>query len=284
MPAPTLKYLDFAPKQPYHAAFVALRGDRAEQIEPHDHDFWEVMYVFEGAGEHHCSDTVLPLCAGSLTLVRPWDLHSLTPGTGAHLQFFNVAFLAEAWQAFLALTVTEELLTAWKASTLPPVWQLPEPNHHALQAVCGSALHVYQAGPSLLARADIWLSLLSAMLPSPAEVETAPRWLRTALQQMEQPDLLRAGLPALLSLCGVSATHLARTVRTHYGATPTELVGRVRLDRAAQLLRGSALDVSEVASECGFENLSYFYRLFKLKYGTPPAAYQLHARRGVGPS
>lgn len=284
MAAPTLRYQDSAPGQPYHAAFVALKSERADRIEPHDHDFWEALYVSEGTGTHVFSDAALPLRPGLLTLIRPWDVHSITPAAGAQLQLFNVAFPEEAWRAFLSLTVSDDLQTAWSSAARAPSWQVSEAQHYSLQSAYHHALHVYQVDPSRLDRASIWLSLLSVMVPPPAEVQTAPRWLRTALQQMTEPERLRAGLPGLLRLCGVSPTHLARTVRTHYGATPTELVARVRLDRAAQLLRGSALDVSEIAFDCGFENLSYFYRLFKAQYGAPPVAYRLHARRGVGPA
>jgi AraC-like DNA-binding protein len=40
------------------------------------------------------------------------------------------------------------------------------------------------------------------------------------------------------------------------------------------LLKNPALNVSQVALDCGFEDLSHFSRAFKEKFGTSPANYR----------
>ena len=44
----------------------------------------------------------------------------------------------------------------------------------------------------------------------------------------------------------------------------------LRLRHASLLLRGTSKTVAEIAGECGFEDPSYFARVFKRKYGAPP--------------
>jgi AraC-like DNA-binding protein len=46
------------------------------------------------------------------------------------------------------------------------------------------------------------------------------------------------------------------------------------LDYSAVLLKNPALNVSQVALNCGFEDLSHFSRAFKNKFGTSPAHYR----------
>jgi len=43
------------------------------------------------------------------------------------------------------------------------------------------------------------------------------------------------------------------------------------------LLKNPALNVSQVALDCGFEDLSHFSRAFKDKFGTSPASFRKKA-------
>jgi AraC-like DNA-binding protein len=45
----------------------------------------------------------------------------------------------------------------------------------------------------------------------------------------------------------------------------------------------SRLLISGVALDCGFENLSSFYRLFRRQYGLTPRAYRTNAYRSIAP-
>ena len=53
-----------------------------------------------------------------------------------------------------------------------------------------------------------------------------------------------------------------------------EYLNDYRLTMAERLLRSSDLSVLEVAEQSGFDNLSYFNRIFKKKYGNSPGKYR----------
>lgn len=67
---------------------------------------------------------------------------------------------------------------------------------------------------------------------------------------------------------------MARSLRQYYHISPTELVSELRLEHAAKLLLISNLNVTDICYECGFENLSWFYKSFAQKYGVTPAEYR----------
>jgi AraC-like DNA-binding protein len=59
------------------------------------------------------------------------------------------------------------------------------------------------------------------------------------------------------------------------GLTFTHIVRDRRLDRAFAMLRDSSLDhlhISQVAYETGFNDLSYFSRCFRCRFGDTPRA------------
>ena len=62
--------------------------------------------------------------------------------------------------------------------------------------------------------------------------------------------------------------------KTHMGSGFTEYLNTYRLSIAARLLTASSLSVLEISSAVGFDNLSYFTRLFKRKFGMPPRLYR----------
>jgi len=49
---------------------------------------------------------------------------------------------------------------------------------------------------------------------------------------------------------------------------------RLRMDHAASLLTSTELTVAAVAFECGFDDLTYFYRVFKATYRQTPAQFR----------
>jgi len=67
---------------------------------------------------------------------------------------------------------------------------------------------------------------------------------------------------------------LSRMVKKLTGKTYTELVQTKRLNQAAYLLSTTKLTVAEVGMAVGYDNLSYFHRIFYYKYGMSPKEYR----------
>lgn len=64
---------------------------------------------------------------------------------------------------------------------------------------------------------------------------------------------------------------LYRKITAIAGCAPAEFIRNYRLDRAAELLRQSAGNVSEVAWKTGFESQSHFARVYRERFGYPPS-------------
>ncbi|HWO41991.1 MAG TPA: AraC family transcriptional regulator [Candidatus Eisenbacteria bacterium] len=71
-----------------------------------------------------------------------------------------------------------------------------------------------------------------------------------------------------------SLSAFKRDFRKYYNQSPGKWLLQKRLEYAALLLKNPALNVSQVALDCGFEDLSHFSRAFKEKFGTSPARYR----------
>jgi DNA-binding response OmpR family regulator len=70
-----------------------------------------------------------------------------------------------------------------------------------------------------------------------------------------------------------------RRVFSLTGLTPIEFIRTIRLQRAAQLLSKTGMNITEVAYEVGFNNPKYFTKYFKMAYHMRPSAYVAAMRK-----
>lgn len=116
-----------------------------------------------------------------------------------------------------------------------------------------------------------------------------PQEIRSAMLRNEQDSLFVKRLDCIvysrlgeqdLSVDKVAGLlHLGRTifykkVRGTTGYTPNEYIRVIRLRKAAELLKESEKNVSEVAYAVGFDNPYYFSKCFKEQFGMPPSQYR----------
>jgi transcriptional regulator GlxA family with amidase domain len=70
---------------------------------------------------------------------------------------------------------------------------------------------------------------------------------------------------------GSSPSFFSRIFKKTIGITPIEYIIKSRLTLARELITTTAMSIEQVASACGFDNISYFYRLFKRHFNISPA-------------
>ena len=67
---------------------------------------------------------------------------------------------------------------------------------------------------------------------------------------------------------------LAYVSEAQTGRTYKELLQKHRMETAARLLRRSDWNIQQIITHVGYENTSYFYRLFHERYGQSPREYR----------
>lgn len=81
-------------------------------------------------------------------------------------------------------------------------------------------------------------------------------------------------LSELAELTSFSSWYFSKTFHGLYDESPQTAAARMRLERAAGLLRGSPMMIGEVAAACGFDNCCSFARAFRARYGVSATRYR----------
>ncbi len=126
------------------------------------------------------------------------------------------------------------------------------------------------------------LELAVTFLMKPEQEFFCTRQQRLAQERVEQVMvLLKQNLaepPSLEDLgkkIGCSHFYLSRIFSAQTGQTITQHLRQLRMERAAELLKSRAFNVTQVALEVGYNSLSHFSAAFQETFGCCPGLYPL---------
>lgn len=256
-------------------AFHFVRKDLSDALPllEHNHDYYELMLVEQGQVHHWINGVEELLGRGHLVFLRPADTHALqgVPGTSARI--LNVMFRPQTAN-HLQDRYREEVAGRffWQTGQLPAALRLHGPQ---LERAVNS-LQMLQTSHRSLARIENFLLSVITHVLDAGEVtdDRAPSWLLNACKAAREPRVFRQGAEGFLAAAGRSHEHVCRQSRRYLGLSPTQYVNRIRIQHAAMLLADTDRPLPDLASYCGFENLSYFHRMFRQQYGTTPHNYR----------
>ena len=74
----------------------------------------------------------------------------------------------------------------------------------------------------------------------------------------------------------ISQTYVSILLKKYIGMSYIQLIQEQKLMYAAELLRSTQLSVVDIVNEAGYENISFFYKKFRQKYGCSPKDFRKH--------
>ena len=264
------------PDESFHFARKQLARRFPERA--HDHDYFEVFLIEQGRTQHWINGELQRLEPGQLMFVRPRDVHAFRADTRLGCQIINVMFRTET-----ALHLTDryrDTLTGRFFAATGPMPELHSLGPVRFERAVNVAQQLKTADRSLARIEEFLLTLVNRVADVSSRVTGhAPGWFAAACSAAHSQDVFREGVAGFVAACGRSHEHVCRTCHDVLGVTPTAYVNQIRIEHAAHLLRSDDIAIDRVAETCGFENTSYFYRLFRRQYGSTPRQYRLRHQK-----
>lgn len=259
-----------------HTRFVAFPE--------HTHDYVEMVYMCTGQTRHTVNGTPVLLQKGELLMLGQNARQSIEAAGEGDLAvnfivrpaFFSgtLPFLGEEetpLRRFLVSCLTGESETGYllfHVADILPIQNLIENLLYTLMEDAPNKRGILQMTMGLLfAQLVNHTQALQFETQEQNAVVSVLRYLEEHYRDGSLTDIARSLHYELPSL--------SRLIRQKTGRTYTELLQEKRLSQAAWLLRNTERKVDEIANAVGYENISYFHRLFSARYGLSPRSYRL---------
>ncbi|MBI4025265.1 MAG: helix-turn-helix transcriptional regulator [Verrucomicrobia bacterium] len=212
--------------------------------------------------------------AGDLVLIRKGAPHSLQLKPGIRARFYAVHFHATL---FGGMDLLDLMGFPWH---VPATRSTPFVNASAELA----QIYARQAPGWSRAMTAVIFNLLFYLLThhgrlfTPQQPGLPPQRLLRMMPVLELIEQRladsRLGVPDMARSISVSEVHLRKLFRAVTGVSPVVFLQRRRMAQAGILLRTSNLGIKEVAQQCGFAGLPFFYTVFKRWNRQTPVAYR----------
>jgi AraC-like DNA-binding protein/ligand-binding sensor protein len=98
--------------------------------------------------------------------------------------------------------------------------------------------------------------------------------LRKAERYIYENYSRKISLKEIADASGLSAPYFSNIFKEEMGENLTNYLNRLRVEKASRLLTETEMSLSEIAGFCGFENQSWFSKIFKCFTGISPGKYR----------
>lgn len=133
------------------------------------------------------------------------------------------------------------------------------------------------------------LYFLYANRPTVGQSRLSPKNLREQerikrmLQYIHKHSSEELTVPQIAKSALISESECLRCFKNIIGTTPIRYVRQYRLQKAAGLLSSSDEPVAVIAASCGFQEMSYFAKVFRETYSMTPSAWRNAHKRSNTP-
>ena len=98
--------------------------------------------------------------------------------------------------------------------------------------------------------------------------------MKQIIKYIEHNYMEKITIETMAEELGLSQSHFMKFFKNTMGTTFIDYLNEYRLTMASRLLISSESSILNIAAEVGFDNLSYFNRLFKKRFAVTPREYR----------
>ena len=277
--------LSIDPSFPLVVTQFDLMSQRAQAQVPHRHDYYEMIFLEEGEGQHIIDYESYPIKTPAFYFLSKGQIHfwELKKGLAGKVLLFPREFLIPPATAYNH----EGDLALFNSLSKAPCVEINKDNYSKIAVLLEeiNAEYMRKSDCSLsMLRAYIHILLVNLFRIHAKEqkediLDTTNALVRKFRQMVSENYLTLRSVQEYADLIGISATHLRDTVKKITGYSPGQLIRQEIIFEAKRRLANTELTTAEIGYTLNFEDTSYFSRYFKRETGKSPSQYREEIRK-----
>ncbi|MBO5069250.1 MAG: helix-turn-helix domain-containing protein [Roseburia sp.] len=268
--------------------FVIAPYDQ-EDVDNHNHDFFELAYITGGCAKHVLNDTEeIMVHKGNFFIIDYGTVHRYSESQ--ELQLVNCLFLPEVIDETLAgarafADILRVCLVRYyrQYPGLAPVNRIFTDEDGRIGEIIARMQAEYEkkeVGYQEIFRSGLMEILILIMRKVIAEdriLSSEVSYSESVEQAMEYLARNYREQTVLGSFCEkyhYSRQYISRRFKQETGITAMEYLHRIRMEKSCELLRGSRLSIQEISQAVGYEDVKFFRQIFQRFFHMAPAKYR----------
>lgn len=252
-------------------------------VPAHWHNDMEIIYIKKGNGRISVDLVPYEVSQGDIMVVLPGQLHAIYQCFDACMEYENIIFQLSMLMAPQGDYCTEEFFQPLMQGRMffqsyypTDCRQSPALSRclNALDEICKSFSPGFQLAVKAQLFSFFYELVSSAKASPPHRTHKSLGRLKDILKHVETNYQDKISIADAARICGFSQSHFMKFFKKSMSVSFTDYLNDYRLTMASRLLVSSEDSVSNIASETGFDNLSYFNRMFKKKYQCTPMQFR----------
>lgn len=257
----------------------------------HRHNYVEVIYVLDGEITNVIADQEVVVKKGELLFLNQYTRHAILPAKESDIAV-NFIILPEFFDVASNMIGKDNILAHFLVNILRKNQEEGEYLHfkvadvlqvqNLLENMIYSLVHK-QENNDLINQTTMGLLFLYLLDSVPYADTRIPNQYENmiAMSTIKYIDQ-KYRTATLTELC--EQTHqqmhtLSKLIKNTTGVTFKELLQRKRLSKAAELICETDLSIDDIISAVGYENNSYFHRIFKERYHMTPRVFRVENQK-----
>ncbi|MBQ4088996.1 MAG: helix-turn-helix domain-containing protein [Clostridia bacterium] len=258
---------------------------RKNTIQRHDHIYYELMYVYSGEITHVFDDEIITMHHGDLLIMAPGEFHTVEP-CGEDLIAMNIMCEKQFMETEIAALLTTCAPVADLLSGKSNRQHIFLPSRADASSRSIAELLISEFLDPDIASLNLIKSYLGALINSlyrvygtnDGHVYVKPENGKGDISYIFsyiQNHFATVTLGELARVFGYDNYYLSKVIRKNLGTTFIDLKHYFCVEEAKRLLKSTNMTVREISEHVGFNNMSYFYKIFAESCGVTPAEYRI---------
>ena len=254
----------------------------------HNHDFVELIYVYQGRCRHYIESETIEMQNGDFCLLTPNSMHALSVTEDDAIVLNILVSLNFISQSFLHLLQGDEVILRFFEGILyrrdsSPYILYPTGEdrwmHGILHDMYKESLnkdYLYNASVANSVR-QIFIHLLrnyqlQAVFSNPLNHQANP--VTIALINYIAANYDHITLKSTAERFGYNSAYLSQLLKQYTGKSFSEIIAETKIANAKRLLVDTSLSVTEIGQRTGYYDASHFTRHFHKMCGVSPLEYR----------